>query len=197
MSQSADTHPTTTADADTFEEEPLRVEMDKRVDLALSIGLILLGAFICYVASGFRVGVFPDPITPRGVPYIMGGFLIIAGIVLSFRRLMTWSALPGVLVPSEGTDDEPGHPASGLRSAGIVILACIWIWLLRPVGYLILSPLVLAGMLWLMQVRSKRIIVLFSLGFPLAVWVIFSLLLKIVIPLGPLMPLARRWGIVP
>lgn len=178
-------------------DEPIRIAMDKRVDLLLALGLAGLGIFICYVASGFRVGVFPDPITPRGLPYITGGFMILAGIVLVIRRILTWSALPGVLVVSEGTDDEPDHPASAWRAAGIMALTFLWVWQLRSVGYLLLSPIVLFGMLWLMNVRSKLALILFPLGFSLIVWIIFSVLLKIIIPLGPLMPLARRWGLVP
>jgi putative tricarboxylic transport membrane protein len=177
--------------------EPIRIAMDKRVDLLLALGLAGLGIFICYVASGFRVGVFPDPVTARGLPYICGGFMIVAGFALAVRRLLTWSKLPGVSVVSEGTDDEPGHPASAWRTAGVVALTFLWIWLLRSVGYLILSPLVLFGMLWLMDVRSKLVLMLFPLGFTLVVWLIFSVMLNIVIPLGPLMPLARRWGVVP
>jgi hypothetical protein len=178
-------------------QKPIRIAMNKRVDLLLSFGLVGLGAFICYVASGFRVGVFPDPITSRGLPYIAGGFMIFAGLILAVRRILTWSNLPGVLVISEGTDDEPGHPASAWRAAGVMALTFLWIWLLRPVGYLFISPIILFGLLWLMDVRSKLVLILFPLGYSLIVWIIFSVILKIVIPLGPLMPLARRWGLVP
>jgi hypothetical protein len=177
--------------------EPLRIAMDKRGDLAMALGFVLLGATICYLASGFRVGVFPDPVTPRGLPYLTGGFMVVAGLFLAARRILSWSALPGTLVVSEGADDEPGYPASGLRAAAIIALVFLWVWLLRSVGYLLISPPILAAMLWLMDVRSKLILIGFSIGFPLAVWVIFSILLKIVIPLGPLTPLARSWGLVP
>jgi hypothetical protein len=177
-------------------EGDIRIAMDKRIDTAVAAVVVFIGAYICYTATSFRIGNFPDPITPRGLPYFLGGFLIVVGLLLIARRIITWSALPGVLVVSEGTDDEPGHPASFIRAAAIVVLTFLWLWLLRPVGYLIISPIILAAMLWVMNVRSKAVLVLFPLGFSLFIWLIFGVIFHIHIPLGPLTALARSWGLV-
>ena len=75
--------------------------------------IVLLGVFMLIAARDIRAGSIPDPITSRGLPNIMGVFLIIGGIILAVRQLLNWSELPGHLVPEEGQEDEKGYPASG------------------------------------------------------------------------------------
>ena len=84
--------------------------MDKRIDLGLSLAVAAAGLYICWTASQFRTGSFPDPLTTRGLPYITGGFMVLAGLFNAARRLLTWSHLPGNLTVSEGKEDDPSPP---------------------------------------------------------------------------------------
>lgn len=177
--------------------DEIAIRMDKRVDLALSLVVIATGIYICYLASQFRTGSFPDPVTTRGLPYFAGGLMIVAGLFNVVQRLLTWSNIPGNYTVSEGTEDEEGYPSSALRSFGIVALALVWVWLVRRLGYLIITPPVLFGMIWLMNVRSLAKLIIFPLGFTLIIWSVFSQALGIIIPLGPLTALARSWGLTP
>ena len=178
-------------------EEPIRIGMDKRIDLALALVVAATGAYICYLASQFRSGSFPDPVTARGLPYFTGGFMIFAGLFHAGRRLLTWSSMPGNHVVSEGKEDDPAYPSSALRSFAIIALAMAWVALLRPLGYLIVTPPLLLAALWLMQVRSPGKLFGFAFGFTFIVWSIFSQVLNVILPLGPLTALARAWGLTP
>jgi hypothetical protein len=178
------------------ESEPIRIEMDKRVDLVVSLVVVAVGILIVYMASGFRVGSFPDPVTSRGLPYFTGTYLIIAGLILAARRVYTWQQIPGNYTMTEGHEDEADHPASTVRAFSIMGLALLWAVLLRPVGYLLITPPVLAAILWLLDVREVKKLVAFSLIFALVLWLAFSVILGITLPYGPLTALARSWGLI-
>lgn len=177
-------------------EEPIRIEMDKRVDLAVSLVVVAVGGVIVYLASGFRVGSFPDPVTTRGLPYFTGTYLIVAGLFLAIRRVMTWSLIPGNYTVSEGHEDEAAHPASMVRAFTIMGLSVLWGVLLKPVGFLIVTPPIIAAMLWLMDIRTAAKLAGFSLIFTFVMWLAFSVVLGITLPYGPLTGLARSWGLI-
>lgn len=175
---------------------PIRVEMDKRIDLAISLVLVVVGGVFIYLASKFRIGSFPDPVTSRGLPYFTGTYLIVAGLVLAARRVLTWSLIPGNYTMTEGHEDEPGHPASAVRAFTIFGLCVLWAVLLKPVGFLLVTPPVLAAILWLMDIREPKKLAAFSLLFTLGLWLVFSEILGLVLPYGPLTALARSWGLI-
>jgi hypothetical protein len=177
--------------------EKLSITMDKRVDLAVIVAIVLLGAFFLIEAGGIREGTLPDPITSRGLPKIVGIFFIIVGSILTVLRLLTWSALPGNFVPAEGSTDEEGHPASALRAFGIAMAALLWVWLVSALGYLFVTPLFMVALSLVMGVRSRVKIIGFSAIYTLGTWVIFSLILKITLPLGPLAAYFRSLGLTP
>jgi len=178
-------------------DEPVRIQMDKRVDLAIALAVAAVGVMIVLLATQFRTGRFPDPVTARGLPYFTGSFMAVAGLFLAARRIATWSVLPGHLVMSEGKEDDPAHPSSAARSFAIAGLALAWAALLRPAGFLLVTPPILFAMLWLMRVRSGMALAGFALGGTLLVWTVFSHLLRITLPLGPLTSIARAWGLTP
>lgn len=175
---------------------PLPIKMDKRVDLAVAASLVVLGGFVIYVATGFRIGNFPDLLTSRGLPYIIGGFMIAGGSFLVFHRLREWNDLPGNLCVSEGVDDEPNHSGYAWRSFSIAAIAIGWAVLLRDLGFLILTPIALSSMLLILNERSPWKTAAFPLGFTLVLWVTFQLILNLNLPLGPLDGIARAWGII-
>ena len=126
-----------------------------------------------------------------------GTFLVIAGLILVVMRLVTWSSLPGNLVPSEGHEDEKGYRASWVRAFGGIFAAMLSVFLLRTLGYVVVTPLFLLAFLLIMGVRSWGRLIGFPIIYTFATWYVFSQLLKIILPLGPLAPLARSWGLMP
>jgi len=123
--------------------------------------------------------------------------LIIIGVILSVLRLRIWSAMPGHFVPEEGQEDEEGYPASAIRYSGIALASLLWVWLVKPLGFLIVTPLVLLAMLLLMNVRSRMKLITFPILFTVLAWLVFAQLLGIIMPLGPLTAFARSLGLVP
>ena len=178
-------------------QQDLEITMDKRCDLALAVGTGLLGVFILVASRNIRAGLLHDPITSRGLPIMTGILLIIGGIALTVRELLTWSVLPGHLVPEEGQTDEKGYPASWVRAFGIILASFLWQWLLKPLGFLIDTPFYLLASSWIMGVKSWVRIISFSILFTVLVWAIFHPLLYIRLPLGPLEDWAGSWRFFP
>jgi hypothetical protein len=104
--------------------------------------------------------------------------------------------IPGNYTMTEGHEDEPGHPASAVRAFTIFGLCVLWAVLLKPVGFLLVTPPVLAAILWMMDVREPKKLAAFSLLFTLGLWLVFSEILGLVFPYGPLTALARSWGLI-
>jgi len=176
--------------------EKLAITMDKRSDLAVSLFIVLVGVLMLIAARDIETGLMPDQITSRGMPDITGLFLVIVGVVLAARQLLHWSELPGHLVPEEGQEDEKGYPATWVRAFGIMLLSVLWGWLLKPLGFLIATPLYLFVSSWVMGERSWGSIIAFSVIFTASIWVIFGPVLGIRFPLGPLSHLALSLGLI-
>jgi len=175
----------------------LRFTMDKRISLAFAVATVLFGAFLIVGARGYRSGIFPDPITARGMPYILGTFLIICGLFNVVTQILSWSRFPGNLVPGEGHEDEEGHPSSWVRAFSIVLAAWVSVWLLHSGGYLIATPLFLFFAFWVMGTRSWGLLIGFPVIYTLATWYIFSQPLQFAMPLGFLAPFFRSLGLTP
>lgn len=177
--------------------ESVTFETDKLVDLAVSVVVLVTGAFIFAEATTFRTGSFPDPVTSRGLPYFTGAFMMFGAVLTIARRVYTWNTVPGRYALTEGTPDEAGQSASAIRTFVIVALAVGWAALLRPLGFLIVTPPLILAMLWVVNVRAPGKLVVFPLGFTAVIWVSFSQFVGVALPLGPLSALARSWGLMP
>ena len=73
---------TSAEDEENVSREALEITMDKRLDLAVAVGVALLGMFILITSRDIRTGSLPDPVTSRGLPNIAGALLVIGGIVV-------------------------------------------------------------------------------------------------------------------
>jgi len=123
--------------------------------------------------------------------------MMFGAVVTAVRQVLTWNRFPGSYTLTAGSPDEPGQPASALRAFGMVALALCFVLLLRPLGFLIVTPAIIFAMLLVMNVRTPGKLIAFPVGFTATIWIAFSQLLGIVLPLGPLTAMARSWGLVP
>jgi hypothetical protein len=167
--------------------------MDKRKDLAMAVGIALLGLLIVVLGSQITLGRIRDPIGSRALPMMTGGLILAGGLFLAGRRLLRWNREP-VMIPTEGTPDEPKASASTVRALSVWALCFVYLCLLSTVGFVLLTPLLLVGLLWLMGVRQPVRLGSLSLIAVAVLFGIFGIALHVRLPLGPLDPYLGHIG---
>jgi putative tricarboxylic transport membrane protein len=161
--------------------------MDRRKDLTVALAIALLGLAIVVLGTQINMGRIRDPIGARTLPIITGALIFAGGLFLAGRRLVRWKA-EATIVPAEGTRDQPEVPASTARSIVVWALCFAYVALLETVGFLILTPFLLAILLWIMGVRRPLRLGLITVGAVVVVFGVFDILLGVRLPLGPLDP---------
>ncbi|MER3388638.1 MAG: tripartite tricarboxylate transporter TctB family protein [Microcella sp.] len=157
--------------------------MDKRLDLSMAIVVTAFGIFLMIAASLLSPGSIAGPIGTGDVAFITGALTVLLGLSLVIRRLLRWRADPQLL-PTEGSADVPGYSAS-LSRVGLVWLACVIYTVVLPwVGFLLVTPLLVGALLWLLDVRRWRHLLLLSSISTAALYVFFGLILQVRLPHG-------------
>lgn len=160
--------------------------MDNRTDLVIASLFVMLGVFMVGTAVTFPPPVIRyDPLGPMGLPLGIGVFFIVGGGVQVARTASLWRRL-GRLAPSEGSDDEPGHPSVPWRAPAFLVGGFVYIALITPLGYLIATILASSAALWSMHVRPAWKVLVSSVAFSAVVFFAFRDFLGIPLPLGPL-----------
>jgi putative tricarboxylic transport membrane protein len=168
--------------------------MDRRSDIAISIVFILFGIFVILEARTIKTPLFPDPIGPRAVFYACGAIFILGGIVNVAQRVRGWRLFPSHMVPAEGVADEPGHPSSFRRAALLALVSLVYVLTLRPVGYLIGTPLYIMAGLWILEQRNWLFNIVVGLVFTISFYIVFAEGLSVWLPVGPFTQLFRDLG---
>ena len=159
--------------------------VDKRLDLAVTCGVVSIGVFLVWGSFQFRQGlVQQEVISATGLPRFLGIFLIVAGGLLLLRRIRDWNH-SARLVPSEGGDaDEPGYPSTFVRPFLFIVVGVLWIFTLEFLGYVIATPLAGLALLLLAEVREWAKLIGIPLGFVVVTWLLFDRLIGITLPPG-------------
>lgn len=158
--------------------------MDSRKDLVLALGIVALGVFVIAVTMSFPAPLVADSIGPRAFPFGIGALFLIGGGAVAVRRLRNMNAAEDYRVPSEGNEDEPGHPSSALRAAVLIGLAFAYAALLKPLGFLVVTPLFLVAALAIMQERKWGTVIVSAIIYTAATYLIFGVLLGARLPDG-------------
>ena len=98
------------------------------------------------------------------------------------------------MIPAEGVEDEPGHPASFRRAALLALVSLVYVLTLRPVGYLIGTPLYIIAGLWILEQRNWLLNIVVGLVFTIFFYLIFAQGLGVWLPVGPFTQLFRDLG---
>jgi putative tricarboxylic transport membrane protein len=168
--------------------------VDRRIDIAISVVVVLFGIFVILEARTIRAPFFADPIGPRAFFYGCGAIFILGGLANIAQRAYAWRLYPTHMIPSEGIDDEPGHPASFRRAALLTLISLVYVLTLRPVGYLIGTPLYIIAGLWVLEQRNWLLNVAVAVVFTITFYVIFARGLSVWLPVGPFTQLFRDLG---
>lgn len=153
-----------------------------RVNADTVAGGVMLAFALFYLASALTIekSSFGDaPVGPKALPIVIGAALAVAALALvarSLRRTQTGER--------EGDPENPAQ--SPARFAVVAGLLLVYIVVFLPLGYMISTFLFLLGTtMYLDRAHPVRNVV-YALAFSLIVYFVFTELLEVVLPAGPL-----------
>lgn len=158
-------------------------------NLVASIILLVFEIWAYVQTLGFKV-VKNAAVQPASFPQIMCIGMMIFTVILLIQSLLTLKKMD--------EDDPNTLPAAsfnvlknkGIQAALFVIVLCIvYAALFDVLGYVLISAIVAAIIMWLIGKRDVKQIVLISILVPLLMWFVFYKLLTVNIPMGVLQPL--------
>lgn len=143
-------------------------------ELVIGVGCIVLGAAV-YIAAGdlqqVKLG-----IGPSGFPKFIAVVLVLLGAA---QTIMTLAA--GVNAPTFQVDKR----AAGLFAAAVA-MAIAYVLLVESVGFLLLTPLLLIGLMFLFGERSIVRMLIIAVVTTVCVWLLFTEVFMIFLPSGRL-----------
>jgi putative tricarboxylic transport membrane protein len=170
--------------------------MDRRIDLAIAVTVVLFGAAVFIVASNIAVPAREiDPLGPRLFPSILGTALMLGGGATAARRLRAWRTDTSWSIAPEGEPDEPDVPASAARAATVMGLSVVYVLTLSAIGYIVGTLLFVVLALWALQVRRWRPVLLTSVGYVALSYAVFTYVVSVKLPQGFVGALLRGAGI--
>ena len=171
--------------------------MDRRVDFGISVAVIAVGIFILVAAAMAKLPTVRfDLIGPFGFARVVAVVFISAGALLLVRQIRAYRAgLPPEAV-AQGNEDEAGYPASARRAGAMMVATVAYPVLMEPLGYILTSfAYVIAG-LFIYSERNMRWGVPLALIYAFGTFWIFSILLRVPLPGGPVEQLLLQLGVI-
>lgn len=139
--------------------------------------VVAFGAAVAWQASGFPR--MPGHIYGAGLfPVVIGIGLVLCGLILIGRGLATQGGLRGVSMAD--------WTASGRRALGAALVIAVpvaFIWLLEPVGFLLLATASLFVLFLLVDVAPLRALAMSVIASLVSYW-LFAKLLRVPLPRG-------------
>ncbi|MBQ7785131.1 MAG: tripartite tricarboxylate transporter TctB family protein [Clostridia bacterium] len=143
-------------------------------ELVIGIACTLLGIAV-YIMAGdlqkVRLG-----IGPAGFPRFIAVVLAVLGIAQTVTTLKSGVASPQVQVDKK---------AAGLFAAAVV-MCVVYVMLVSTVGFVLMTPLLLIGMMYLFGERSIKTMLIISVVTTVCVWLLFTEVFMIFLPTGRL-----------
>jgi hypothetical protein len=115
--------------------------------------------------------------TAARFPQLIAGLVLILALAMAFQ---TWKRAPGF----GGEEKEPSAPIHHVRVAVYVAAMVLYIFLIPRLGYFIATPLFMLVSYGYFRATGPVRTVLICLGFPVFIYLLFVLFLKLPIPLG-------------
>jgi putative tricarboxylic transport membrane protein len=171
--------------------------VDRRVDFGISVAVIGLGIFILVAAAMARLPTVKfDLIGPFGFARVVALVFIVAGTVLLVRQVLALRAgLPPEAV-AQGNEDEAGYPASARRAGAMMAATIAYPVLMEPLGYILTSvAYVIIGLL-IYNERNLRWGLPLALIYGFGTFWIFSIVLRVPLPGGPVEQVLLALGLI-
>ena len=152
-------------------------------DLVLGGLLLLIGVGLYLAAAQLQAGSATDPLGPRGFPSLLSLGFVGSGVGLLVKTGLA-ARRPGGYV-EEVDDDEEQSPITVSRlllaSLGIIVYVLV---ALPVLGFLLGTIIFVAVMIAVQGGAARRSFIAMSLGFPIAVYLLFGVLLDVPLPIG-------------
>lgn len=162
--------------------------MDKKTDLIIIGAIIAFGLWFLYQANSIGIQArqiqMPEPLGTDGMPRLLAVLITMLGIILLATKLWAYRKVPGPVVEAEGEEDTPGFPISNLRVFFLAVLVASYFWAMEWISYVVATPLFIAAGLTLLGLRELRWLTTVSLGFTVVIYLSFTLLFSISLPMG-------------
>lgn len=146
------------------------------------IGEVIMSLFIlvisCYLyVEAMRLGEFRayKEVGPDFWPKIVLVCLIILSAALTISNVIKWR---------KSRDKVSEREAGWKRVLIVVLLAVAYVYFLKPLGFIVVSPLFIIGMMLLIMPERKKVIPFAVLGIMVMIYIIFSKLLFVPLPKG-------------
>ena len=146
----------------------------------------IMAVFFCAVAGIFFIDTLDMVQAANGLPRLLI-LLVIAlsvGMVIESYKKSKIEALE----EKESNADGQGKPAfdkSGfVRLVLFVVLIAAYVFLLKPVGYFIVTPLFIVAAFLLLEATSLVVGILTGFGFSIFVYLLFVVFLHLPVPMG-------------
>jgi putative tricarboxylic transport membrane protein len=142
-------------------------------------GCVILGAMV-YLFADFSAPArgYSDPVGPTVFPALVGAGLLTSGLLLLYESHKR-ARIAGAA--SAHSAEGNGHR---LLLLGMAAWTALYYFAFEPVGYLVATPLYMFPMLAYLNRRKWLTNILISLGFALAIYVVFAKFLQVSLPKG-------------
>lgn len=152
--------------------------MFKREDVWVGIVSVLLGIFVLILSAAFHEDTALDIAGPGGLPTILAWSILAIGVI----------HIVGAYYAPKSKEDSKAKLAKEFEAAKpilrIALVCVLYILLLEYIGYLIATPLLMMGIMWTINVRDKKSLLLTSVVTTIILYLIFNVALKVKLPMG-------------
>ena len=158
-------------------------------NLVSSLILLVFEIWAYFQTLGFKV-VKKAAVQPATFPQIMCLGMIVFTVILLIQSVLKLKKADPEDPMMEAANSLNVIKNKGVQAALLVIVLCIaYALLFEVLGYVLVSTLIAAAIMWLIGKRDVKQIVLVSVLVPLLMWFVFYKLLTVNIPMGVLQPL--------
>lgn len=158
----------------------MKLSIVSKGELAFAGLLLALGVFVIVETAAIPIPLASSNVGPRFMPYFAGGLLTVAAAFAIMEILRGKSA-----APEESELVDPTRRVHWGRISLLLGTIIGFAVLLDIVGYLIAAPLAFFGLLVTFGARRWWVMALVSVALPTGVFLLFTQVLGIYLPLGP------------
>lgn len=158
----------------------------RRINADTGSGAVVVAFAVFYLASAFAIppSSFTNAVVgPRALPLVIGVAMAVAGAALAARGLLRAPADRATGAPAKEEEAPQQSPVRLAVAAGLLL---IYIFLFIPLGYVISTFLFILGVTMYFDRGHPVRNVVYALIFSLTVYLLFTRLLGVALPQGPL-----------